>query len=82
MTQKVIKIGNSLGVTIPTRVKDSLDIREGDEVLVEESPYDSSVIVRKEGENFSSITPKFMEIVKNVNNRYKEALQRLANEEK
>ena len=82
MIQKVIKIGNSLGVTIPSRVKDSLNIKEGDEVVVEENIYDSSVVVRKKDKTSSSITPEFLDTVKRVGSRYKNALQKLANEEK
>ena len=43
-TQKVIKIGNSLGITLPSRFIKALSVKAGDEVSVIQST-DTSIII-------------------------------------
>ena len=82
MSQKVIKIGNSVGVVIPQNLRNKLGVKLGSEVIVEESIDKSSINIRirKKGskKSSSSITPNFLELVKRVNKRYGPAFRELA----
>ena len=80
MLQKVIKIGNSAGVTISQALRKKLGINPGSEVIVEEGVGGSSINIRKKGSKAysSSITPEFVEMVKRINKRYGPAFKELA----
>lgn len=76
MTQKVIQIGNSMGIIIPKALLDKLQIKPGNEVIIEESA--ESLRISKKGSRSSSITPDFMELINKVNKQYGKALKTLA----
>lgn len=77
MEQVVIKVGNSLAVTIPKNFVKKKRIKAGQKVFVEADPsFDSMQIHTKQTK--SSLTPEFYEWLKKFNERYKEALTELA----
>jgi len=43
VTRKIIKTGNSLGVTLPTSIIKSFNLKEGDIALLKVSPQKTSV---------------------------------------
>jgi len=45
---KLVKWGNSVGVSIPKPIRDSLGLEAGDDVEIKD--IDDSIIIRKEGE--------------------------------
>lgn len=67
MTQKVIRIGSSAGVTIPKKQLDELGIAVGDEVDVTIKPHTQKL------QEFSAELDKFMDVydqdLKNLANR-------------
>ena len=72
ITLKVRKVGNSLGVTLPTQATQALRIKEGDQLCLTETP---------EGFRLTPYTPDFketIEIAENFMRRYKNALRDLA----
>lgn len=77
MEQKVIQIGNSIGVVIPrTLAKGSL--RPGDTVIVEKDEASDTYFISKRKKITNSITPEFFEWLKKFNQKYKNPLQELA----
>jgi putative addiction module antidote len=80
MKQKIIKIGNSVGIIIPYEIREEVGLKLGDSVSVEHTLGEQSLTVSKKGktQNFSSITPNFMRIVEKVNKQYGPALRELA----
>ena len=68
MVQKVIKIGSSLGVTIPSNIVKELAVRQGDELEVHFGKK-SKDFVRYE---------KLMEDLERFMNQYGKSLERLA----
>jgi AbrB family looped-hinge helix DNA binding protein len=51
MKQKIIKIGNSVGVTLPYEIREELDLKLGDSVSVDYMPGGQSIIISKKGES-------------------------------
>ena len=78
MQQKVIQIGNSIGVIIPQSLaKNSLKV--GDIVMVEKDQASGMYIISKNGKSkTSSITPHFLSVVERVNKQYGQALKEIA----
>ena len=80
MKQKIIKIGNSLGVIIPYEVREEAGLKLGDSVDMEYNPGGEALTISKKGgsQNSSSITPEFYDWLKKFNKKYKNALTELA----
>lgn len=79
MEQKIIRIGNSIGITLPKKITDKLGLKPGNKVNVEKDPSGDDIIISKSGNKASSITPGFLNVLNRVNKRYQKALQKLAN---
>lgn len=80
MEQNVIQIGNSIGVLIPSELKEKLGFKKGTKVRLEIATDQKSLVISKAGIGTrpSSLTPEFLRVVERVNKRYKSALQELA----
>lgn len=78
MTQTVIKIGNSAGVTIPKNILTQLKLKPGSKVVVEPDSMGGIVVRKKGAVGKSSITPGFVDIVNRVNKRYASSFRELA----
>lgn len=67
MTQKIIRIGSSAGVTIPKKQLDELGIAVGDKVDIEIKPHTQKL------QEFSTELDKFMDVydqdLKSLSNR-------------
>ena len=79
MIQKVIQIGNSIGIIIPQPLAKGI-LRPGDTVNVEKDMASNTYFISKGGkrEASPSITPEFFVWLKRFNSKYKTALQDLA----
>mgnify|MGYP001617476583 CR=1 FL=1 len=73
--QKLTKIGNSIGVIIPSRVLEMLKIGPGTQVFIE--LIQDKLLIEKE--NSSNISPEFMKVVESLAGRYKDAFEELSN---
>ena len=77
MTQKLLQIGSSAGVTIPKKSLKDLGLKIGDEVVVEVDKAQKTVSIApakrpsREDEHVAELTMKFI-------NRYKKDLEALA----
>jgi len=78
MIQKVVQIGNSIGVVIPQSLA-SNTLKIGDIVHVDKDPVSGTYFINKTDKgNASSITPEFLFWLKKFNKKYKIALAELA----
>lgn len=77
--QKVIKIGNSLGVTLPASFIREGGLRAGEEVILEQDVvYKTIVIKPKKLANKMRLTPEFKEWLDEISEEYEEAIKELA----
>ncbi len=72
--QKLTKIGNSLGIILPKKLLDSLDLHPGMGLYVEK--IQDKIVVEKEAS--TSVSPEFLRIAENIGKKYKEAFKELA----
>lgn len=79
--QKVLKIGNSLGTTFPKSFVDRNKIKPGMQISVSDSnssiTYSTKIPKATKYENVSD--SEFLEVVKEVENKFGKALDELAN---
>lgn len=79
--RKIIKIGNSSGLTFPPEVLKHLNVKQG-EVVVCTLEKDGKVILKKSPsitvEDFEEIDDDFSEGMKDLFNRYNHTLRNLA----
>jgi len=68
MTQKIIKIGSSLGVTIPKKQLDELGLDVGDEVKVTFEPADKPKH-EKLMKEYNQFVSKYGKTLKNLSDR-------------
>jgi putative addiction module antidote len=73
-TQKLKKIGNSVGIIIPSQILEKLNIGVGTEVFVEQ--IQDKLLIEKE--NSGNISPEFLKIADSLADRYQEAFRELA----
>lgn len=79
MQQKIIKIGNSSGMTLPKTVMEDLNLRVGGMVSLSKNPDKKSYNLSTGGKNTTtSITPHFLKVLERANNTYAQALKELA----
>lgn len=75
--QKITQIGNSLGIIIPKKLRESLGLELGKEVHVGESAKGNQLIITTEEADIS-IDPTFFKLLKKVDQKYSKALKELA----
>ena len=76
--QKIIQIGNSIGMTFPKSFTQRSSLSAGQTVTVTESPDGTVLTISTHGATPSSVTPRFLTLLEKVNKQYGEALQKLA----
>ncbi|AFY51031.1 putative addiction module antidote [Nostoc sp. PCC 7524] len=70
--QKVRKVGNSLGITLPKETLQKLRVKEGDSLFITETP--GGVYITAHDPEFE----KAMEAYRKVSTKYRNALRELA----
>lgn len=79
-TQKIIKVGNSLAVTLPASFVRDGNLKMGDELVVETAPvYQTMVIKSKKMAGRKHLTPEFFQWLDNVSKKYEDVIKELAN---
>jgi putative addiction module antidote len=78
MTQKIIQVGNSLAVTLPSSFVKSNKIKAGQEVFVYADPDLATIEIKTNEGAFSSLTPEFKDWLDSVGKKYKDVIQELA----
>jgi antitoxin component of MazEF toxin-antitoxin module len=77
MTRKIIKIGDSVGVTIPKSIIEKLDLEVGEEVAVDVDEKTNEVRIRA-GEEGKSRDDKIAQRTMSFIDRYRSDLEALA----
>ncbi|MDP2641589.1 MAG: AbrB/MazE/SpoVT family DNA-binding domain-containing protein [Candidatus Yanofskybacteria bacterium] len=77
MTQKVIKIGKSTGITIPKEILEKMRLRAGDRVAVEYDARRGSLMM-KTTKKISARQKRIAELTQNFIERYRKDLEELA----
>ncbi len=72
--QKLKKIGNSVGVIIPSQILKKLNIGAGTQVFVEQ--IQDKLLIEKE--NSKNISPEFLKVADSLADRYQDAFKELA----
>jgi putative addiction module antidote len=80
MGQKVIKVGNSLAVTIPQSFVKKANIKAGQNVYLKENDEYKTLEIHTDEVHDAppSLTPEFKEWLDSFNKKYKTALRELA----
>jgi putative addiction module antidote len=77
MTQKIITIGNSLGIILPQSIRKDIDLQLGDEVEIKEE--NNKILVSKVKKKQPKLTTKFAQMVDEFMTEHEDVLQELAN---
>ena len=78
MIYKLVKIGNSVGVTIPKKLLNLLDLEQGEEVFIETDLKTKSIIIRSISEARNEVNPKAIKGLQHFTKRYSKAIKNLA----
>lgn len=76
--QTVIKVGNSLAVTLPRQFVEGRKLKAGQKVFVEADSDIDFVHITTKNTGKQSLTPEFYDWLKKFNAKYKTALTELA----
>lgn len=77
MQQKVIQIGNSIGVIIPQSLANN-SLEPGDIVHIEKDPLNDTYVINKKNTGSATVTPEFFAWLNKFNKKYKNALKDLS----
>ncbi len=78
MLQKVIKVGNSLAVTLPRQFAKARKISAGQKVFVEADPELDIVQISTKGESNSALTPEFKKWLDEISEKHENTIKELA----
>lgn len=81
MEQTVIRVGNSLAVTLPAGFVKDKKLKAGQKVIVRQDLEVDALVVAPSGSNLKKsmgITPEFLDWLERFNNKHKTALTELA----
>lgn len=79
MLQKVIKVGNSLAVTIPKSYADTVQLKAGQKVFVDTDVDLDLLQVRTKGGTATNLTPEFKDWLDKTSNNHSQTIKELAN---
>lgn len=78
--QKIIKVGNSLAVTLPADFVKEGKLKAGDELVVETSPIYKTMMIQPAKKNKKvNLTPEFFEWLNSISKKYEDVIKKLAN---
>lgn len=80
MTQKIIQVGNSLAVTIPSDFAREAKLKAGQKIRVDEDYESKTLTVQPVDAETKSgnITPEFLNWLKKFNSKHKDVLKELS----
>lgn len=76
--QTVIKVGNSLAVTIPSSFVKSRNVKAGQKVFVETNPDIDTVQIQIKKNSVASLTPEFKQWLDEMVEKYSDVMKELA----
>jgi len=78
MIQKIIQIGNSIGIIIPKALSGK-NLKPGEKVIIDKDPSSETYTISKNKKTgILSITPHFFAVLDRVNSQYGKALREIA----
>ena len=78
--QKIIKVGNSLAITIPASFVKEGNLAVGDELIVESTPQYGMMLLKKpEHADKAYLSPEFFDWLNDVSIKYEDVIKELAN---
>ncbi len=78
MIYKIIKIGNSVGITLPKKLLSLLELKQGEEVFIEPDLKNRTIIIKSISVAKSEVNPAVVQGTKKFTKRYSKALKNLA----
>jgi putative addiction module antidote len=79
MLQKIIKVGNSLALTIPKSFINQTGYKAGDEVFVQQEPSSKSLIITtKDQAKKMKLSPDLFSWLNDMEEKYSDAIKDLA----
>lgn len=78
MVYKIIKIGNSNGITLPKKLLSLLELEQGEEVFIEPDLKNRTIIIKPITVAENEVNPKVVEGMGKFSKRYSKALKNLA----
>jgi putative addiction module antidote len=79
MLQKVIKVGNSLALTIPKSFIEKTGFKAGDEIFVQQKPSSKSLIITtKDQAKKIKLSPDLLSWLNDIEEKYTDAIKELA----
>lgn len=79
MLQTVIKVGNSLGITIPKPILKNIKFKVGDKVHLEIDEANDALIVSSKKNPFKGMSPDIIQWTKKFIDKNRQTLEELAN---
>ena len=76
--QKVIRVGNSIGITISREQRDKFDLQVGDSVSVEDTAKQLIITPVRKKKRSTTVTPEFAKVVEEFIEEHKDVLEALA----
>ena len=77
MEQKIIQIGNSVGIILPQIIRQQLRLNIGDKILISKTG-DRLILSQSKKENAKGVNAKFVKIVDEFMEEHKDVLEELA----
>jgi antitoxin component of MazEF toxin-antitoxin module len=79
MKKKIIKVGNSLAITLPVDFVKKVGLQAGNEVSIEVNPEAGMLLLKdKSKDNTASLSPEFFEWLEATSKENKELIKELA----
>lgn len=78
MIYKIIKIGNSVGITLPKKLLSLLQLEQGEEVLIESDLKNRTIIIKPISVAENEVDSAVIEGMGRFTKRYSKALKNLA----
>jgi len=80
MVNKLLRIGDSVGVTLPKKTLKEMGISTGDKVVITFVPKDNSFVITPFKTNKSVVSNRIAKLPTEFIDRYRPALKKLAND--
>ncbi len=81
MINKIVKIGNSTGVTLPKKLLSLLEIELGEDVFIESDLKNRTIIIKPIQVARGEVNPDVIKGMKGFTKKYSKALKKLAEED-
>lgn len=78
MLQKIIRIGNSFGITLSKQLLENVHLKAGDMVHVDKNEASNALIVSSKKNPLKSMSPDIIQWTKKFINKNRQALEDLA----